>query len=282
MLRNPVAIALAAALLVAVSAAGGLWAVSASDTPVAASPTRSGAATLATVTPAPSTAGRPAGTVCDGTFYDPDPSDGREFAPFYTKKRVVLGLAIVGGPGVDLRAFDVAEATVKRMFANNGLEEFLIEQGAYIVIAEADQQVLDLPEFSCLSAGPGSDFFTHVCGVADHADYPVATVNELDLLGDTAGPCGGINILYHELGHLVYGWALDPADYFDARLLYSDAMAAGRYEGMYAATNYHEYFAEGTQVFFDRGDEAGRRNRDWLARYDPDLYALLASIYGEE
>ncbi|MEI2659871.1 MAG: hypothetical protein V9G11_07975 [Bifidobacterium adolescentis] len=47
-------------------------------------------------------------------------------------------------------------------------------------------------------------------GVAHRAHYPVVTVNELDLLGSRSGPCAGLNILYHELGHLVQGWTLGP------------------------------------------------------------------------
>lgn len=281
--RNPLLLPIAALLLVAGFAAAGLL-FSANDPDPAPSTTDGrelpSPTAVSAQTPAPT--GRQAGNVCGGTFGRPDPGEGMAFDPFYTRKRVVLGLTIVGGPGVDSKAFDVAQETIERMFANNDLDDLLVAQGAYVVIAEADQAVLDLPEFSCLEGELGSDFFTHVCGVADHADYPVATVNELDLLGNRRGPCEGVNILYHELGHLVYGWALAPADYFDARLLYTDALAAGLYEGLYASTNYNEYFAEGTQVFFDAGDPGGKRNRAWLADYDPELLTLLAAIYGED
>jgi hypothetical protein len=167
------------------------------------------------------------------------------------------------------------------MFAENDLEAPLAEHGAYVVIAESDQGILDLPEFVCLEAEYGEQFFTHVCGIADRADYPVATVNEDDLLGRRRGPCRGINILYHELGHLVQGWSIAPADYFEVRGLYQSTMSAGLYDGDYAAQNYDEYFAEGTQAYFLHTDVGGRRDRAWLEQYDPALFALLQRIYGE-
>jgi len=279
--RNPLLLPILGVLLVAALAAAAFAVVlaggrsTAATSPPGPQPTATAGARVAGPARAP-------GNVCDGVAADPSAGEGRAFDPFYTKKRVVLGITIVGGPGVDAAAFDMAQDTIERIFARNDLEDLLVEQGAYVVIAEAGQGVLDLPEFACLDGELGSDFFTHVCGIADHADYPVATVNELDLLGDSRGPCEGVNILYHELGHLVQGWAMAPADYYDVRLAYSDALDAGLYRGSYASTNYNEYFAEGTQVFFDAGDTRGTRDAEWLAGYDPELYRLLAAIYGED
>ncbi|HET7738196.1 MAG TPA: hypothetical protein VFK32_06445, partial [Tepidiformaceae bacterium] len=187
----------------------------------------------------------------------------------------LLGISIVANADVDPRAVDLAEATLIDIVEDNDLEDALSAQGAYIIIADSSQGVLDIPEFACLEDQGRS--FTHVCGVADHADYPVATVNESDLLGRSSGPCRGLNILYHEVGHLVQGWSIGPADAIDIRLLYQDALNAGKYEGAYAATNANEYFAEGTQVYFLRGSSG--EDRDWLERYDPDLFAMLESIY---
>ena len=205
----------------------------------------------------------------------------REFAPSYTQVREALGIAIVAGPGVASEALDAAEATILRTFLNNDLEHALADVQAYVIVAEPDQDVLDLPEFSCLEDSVTAGFFDHVCGVADRASYPVVTINALDLLGDGDGPCGGVNILYHELGHMVQSWSMAPADYFDARLLHYDATSAGLYEGDYASTNFREYWAEGTQAFFLHVGVAGSRDREWLKAYDPALYDLLAIVFGE-
>jgi len=234
------------------------------------------------VAPTPGTAPRlaPESTVCQGILHRPDASAPRSFPAVYTQRAEAKGITIVGSAEVDEKAFAVAEATIERMFENNRLNEALIEQGAYVVIADSTQGILDLPEFACLEREFRDGFFDHVCGVADQADYPVATVNELDLLGDRDGPCLGLNILYHELGHLVNNWSLDVPDYYEIPILYQQALNAGKYRGQYAATNPKEYFAEATQAYFHHQEPQLRHDREWLESYDPELFALLDRVYG--
>lgn len=241
--------------------------------PAAATPTPEPASSLPRLTSE--------GNVCQGLLRRPDPSEPRVFAADYTKRVDAAGLAIVANDDVTDEALEIARETVERVFQNNDLELPLAEEGAYVIVAAPGQGVLDLPEFRCLDSARSQDYFSHVCGVADRADYPVVTVNALDLLGDHSGPCGGLNILFHELGHLVQGWTLPPADYFDVRQFFQDARNAGKYEGDYAATNANEYFAEATQSYFlDTGRLSGR-GRAWLEQYDPAIYEILARTYGD-
>ena len=267
--------------VIAVGAAGGMYllvANSGSDVDAPASPSRASA--QAGVTPE-----RPrlesAGNVCQGFLSRPDPSAERVFSSEYTTRVEVNGIYIVANARVSQKAVENAIATVERVFANNDLEEVLVAEGAYVIIADSSQGVLDLPEFRCLESERNSEFFTHVCGVADRADYPVVTVNERDLTGDRRGPCRGLNILYHELGHLVQGWTLGPVDYLETRYLYQAALDAGKYRDSYAATNYHEYFAEGTQAYFLHVEPGGGKDREWLRDYDPPLFELLDALYGD-
>ena len=220
------------------------------------------------------------GSVCQGYLNRPDPSAERVFADEYVTRVEVGGIYIVANANVSQEAVDAAIATVERVFENNELEQVLVDEGAYVIIADGTQGVLDLPEFRCLDSDDNEDFFTHVCGVADRADYPVVTVNERDLTGDRRGPCRGLNILFHELGHLVQGWTLEPADYFDIRQLYQDALDDGKYRGDYASTNFAEYFAEGTQAYFLHVEPGGGKDREWLERYDPALFELLDRVFG--
>ncbi|OAI38540.1 hypothetical protein AYO38_09535 [bacterium SCGC AG-212-C10] len=266
------------ALIVAVASVGGAIVITNSRTDSKPAPD---VETKRSATPENPPEARLSNDVCDFVLNPPAPGQERVFSPHYTQKREVMGIAIVGDERVDAEAFDVAEATIKTMFAGNGLAEPLAEAQAYVVIADSTEGVLDLPEFGCLGESIGEDFFSHVCGVADRADYPVATVNELDLMGDRDGPCDGLNILFHELGHLVQGWSVSPPDYFDIKLLYQDALNANKYRRAYAATNPNEYFAEATQAYFLSVDRAGRQDRDWLKSYDPDIYAMLQRLYGE-
>ena len=222
----------------------------------------------------------PESNVCQGILHVPAPGEPQQFSPEYTQRREAAGFVIVANADVDSKALDEAVETVERVFANNDLEDGLVAEGAYVIVADAEQGVLDLPEFRCMDTAQNQEFYSHVCGVADRADYPVVTVNELDLLGNRRGPCGGLNILYHELGHLVQGWVLPPADYFDVRQFYQDSMSAGRYKNEYAARNPNEYFAESVQAYFLTQD--GRnRDREWLAEYDPQMHELLVRTFGE-
>lgn len=223
---------------------------------------------------------RPSGSVCQGTIRRPDPGEPRSYPPLYTRQQTALGIAVVGSAGVDDRAFEEAIATIERFFENNSLEGRLAEEGAYIVIAEAGTALDELPEFACLDPATRDDVHS-ACGIADRADYPVVAVDELDMAGNRRGPCRGLNILYHELGHLVQGWALPPADYFDVRIFYQAALDAGKYNNAYAARNVNEYFAEATQAYFLHSDPAGEHDRAWLQEYDPDLFELLARVYGD-
>lgn len=245
------------------------------------SPERTRASTGADDGPGGSPRLAPESNVCQGILHVPEPNSPRTFPAEYTQRREASGFIIVANEDVDPAALDEAAATVERVFRNNDLARGLVEEGAYVVVADESQGVLDLPEFRCLDSERNQDFFSHVCGVADRADYPVVTVNELDLLGDREGPCDGLNILYHELGHLVQGWTLGPADYFDVRQFYQDAISAGKYRRAYAATNANEYFAEATQAYFLRLEGPGRRDREWLELYDPQIYELLERVYGE-
>ncbi|MCC6382058.1 MAG: hypothetical protein IT304_06080 [Dehalococcoidia bacterium] len=241
-------------------------------------PAPSGAVTVSpTASPAPRL--RPDASVCQSLLRAPDPGQPRVFPAVYTQHEEVLGLAVVAGPAVSPAAFGQARRTIETMFAANDLLSRLVEHGVYVIVAARNQGILDLPEFGCLADRYAPGFFEHVCGIADRADYPVATVNELDLLGDADGPCRGLNILYHELGHLVQNWALGPADYFDVRHYYQEALDAGKYRGLYAATNASEYFAEATQAYFLSQEPDGVRDRAWLSRYDPRLYALVDRVY---
>lgn len=266
-----------AACLVVVAAALATLSLRTSDTPApkAAAPdanddARAGAPRLT-----------PESNVCQGILHRPDPGAARIFSAEYTQRREANGIIIVGNATVDEKAMDEAAKTVTRFFANNDLETPLAAEGAYVIVAAGSQGVLDLPEFRCMDSAASQELFSHVCGVADRADYPVVTVNERDLLGRRDGPCAGLNILYHELGHLVQGWTLGPADYIDVRLFYQDALNAGKYRRDYAATNSNEYFASATQAYFLHTDAEGQHGRDWLRTYDPQIFALVERVYGD-
>jgi hypothetical protein len=71
------------------------------------------------------------------------------------------------------------------------------------------------------------------------------------------------------------------------RAAYDRAMQAGRWKGTYAASNPHEFFAEGAQSWFDNNREFDAdhnhvNTRDELREYEPALAALCREVLGDE
>lgn len=279
-MRWPIFLPLGALVIAFATIFGALLVVSndKSDTATPARPAGSiedGETPLA-VLPTPSAV---AGNVCQGIAARPAPGTPRVFSSHYTQQAEARGISIVASDGVNPRALTAAQDTIEDLFANNDLAGILVEEGAYVIITDGNEGILELPEFSCLSEEASASIIEHACGIADRADYPVVTVNEWDLLADRRGPCNGLNILYHELGHLVQGWSLDPQRYLDVKYLYQKALDAGKYDDFYAATNPNEYFAEATQAYFVGTGARGRQDRDWLQEYDPELFQLVDDVY---
>src|SRR5206468_3493150 len=95
------------------------------------------------------------------------------------------------------------------------------------------------------------------------------------------------NILVHEFSHAVHRYGIGSLDRtFDGRLkaTYARAIEAGLWKGTYAATNHSEYWAEGVQSYYDcnappNASHNDVNTREKLARYDPDLFALIDETF---
>jgi alpha-glucosidase len=96
------------------------------------------------------------------------------------------------------------------------------------------------------------------------------------------------NILIHEFAHCIHQYGLRTVEpKFDAQLraCYARAMDQGLWKDTYAATNPGEYWAEGVQSYFDcnappnRGVHNDINTREKLARYDPELFALIDTVF---
>jgi len=114
------------------------------------------------------------------------------------------------------------------------------------------------------------------------------TVGAENLLAVPGTRYFGENVLVHEFAHAILA-AIEKADpplYARIGRAYAAARAAGRWKGDYAETSLQEYWAEGTQFWFNSNKLAvvnGVRilsDRD-LARHDPALAAVLRAVYGE-
>jgi alpha-glucosidase len=73
---------------------------------------------------------------------------------------------------------------------------------------------------------------------------------------------------------------------FDGKLktVYQKAIDKGLWKNTYAATNHSEYWAEGVQSYYDCNNPPNASHndvntREKLAKYDPDLFALIDDTF---
>ncbi|MCO5297539.1 MAG: hypothetical protein M9921_11845 [Fimbriimonadaceae bacterium] len=229
--------------------------------------------------------------------YQPDDHDG--IPPFYTQLAHAHGFPIVASPKVNPYALKEAVYLVDLMLANRpDVREAMIKSGARMCVMAHDEFTTDLPEFAWLGkekmrgfeALSGKDFWdARARGLGGSETDPYCSVAEENLLGLVGDPYEKECILIHEFAHNIHlrGLAnVDPT--FDKRLkaTYDAAMKAGLWKGKYAATNHHEYFAEGVQSWFDNNrvndhDHNHVNTRALLIEYDPELAAMCREVFGD-
>ena len=111
--------------------------------------------------------------------------------------------------------------------------------------------------------------------------------SEEDVLGLPTSRYYGETIFVHEMAHNVLFAikAVDPALFAEIEAAYAHALANDLWLNEYATTTIQEYWAEGTQIWFNSNRLVvvdGQRILDHpdLAAYDPELFAALGKAYG--
>lgn len=102
------------------------------------------------------------------------------------------------------------------------------------------------------------------------------------------------NFTLHELAHAYHDRVLG-YEHAEIQVVFEKAQAGGKYERVqrqdsegrkrldraYAMTNAKEYFAECTEAYFSSNDFYPF-NREELQKHDPEMFALLGKVWGEE
>jgi hypothetical protein len=204
-------------------------------------------------------------------------------------------------------AIDRAARIVSAMLARRpDLRDEMVRQGVRVGIIAQDEAITDLPEHRHWKKPSRDDkrltacelkYFERIEAQSDR-DYWNArsrgtggrftTVGAENLLAVPGSRYFGENILIHEFSHTVLDAirVADPALYREVEAAYAAALAAGRWKGDYAAVTLTEYWAEGTQYWFNtnmlaRLDEGPLLSSADLQRYDPALAAALEKAYGK-
>jgi hypothetical protein len=225
---------------------------------------------------------------------------------FYAKYADAGGIAVIGSSRVPDAAILRAAEIVRAMLAHRpDLREAMVGQGVRVGVIGESEAITDLPEHRHWKKPRRDDprltqcelkYFERIEAQTDR-DYWNArsrgtggrftTVGAENLLAVPGSRYFGENILVHEFAHAVLDAirSADPALHAEVEVAYRAALAQGRWKGDYAAVTLTEYWAEGTQYWFNtnmlaRLDEGPILSHLDLIRYDPAFAGALEQAYG--
>ena len=237
----------------------------------------------------------------------PPPPRALGLDPFYRQHVDARGIPIVGSARVPEPALLVARDIVVAMISHRtDVRADLVRAGTRVAVIAEEEGIMDLPEYRHwrrparddprLTACERDEYAVRIAPLTD-AQYwnarargtggnPVSVGAE-NLLARPGTRFFGENILVHEFSHAVFAAIrrVDPDLARRARAAFAAATAAGKWRGDYAAVTVDEYWAEGTQFWFEtnmvsRLDDGTILSAADLGRYDPSLAGLLREVYG--
>ena len=227
--------------------------------------------------------------------------------PFYAKYLDAGGIPVTSSAKVPDAVLEKARSIVLQMLAHRpDLKAELVREGYRVAIMAQSESTLDLPEQAGWKKPAKDDPRLTRCELK-HYDERIGKLTDReywderargmggqltsgaveDLLGLKSSRYYGETIFVHEFGHDVLQaiYTADPALYAEVERAYRHAQDKGLWHDEYAMTTIDEYWANGTQFWFNSNKLQvmnGRRvlsDRD-LKAYDPRLYKVLAKAYG--
>lgn len=209
-------------------------------------------------------------------------------APFYQKHLLVGGLPVVGSTNVSDHALREAAWLVERLLGNRpDILHAMASNHTRLAVMAWNEFTTDIPEHAALT--PKVYWDRRARGLGATPEAPAVSCAEENLLAFPGDPYPTENIGIHEFAHAIHEMgmrAIDPT--FDARLqaAYHSATNRGLWQGTYAASNRHEYWAEATQSWFDDNRENDAlhnhvNTRVELKEYDSTVAGLCREVFGD-
>ena len=208
--------------------------------------------------------------------------------PFYVQWIDVEGLPVVASAKVNPYAVKEAAWLIRQMIGHRqDVLQALAKNNVRFAVMAYNELTTQIPEHSDLQ--PDYYWDRRARGLGPTSARPAVSCGEENLLNYQGDPYWTENILVHEFAHAIHQMGLRTVDStFDDRLevIYNAAKEKGLWKDTYAITNKAEYWAEGTQSWFDtnRANDSEHNHvdtRDKLKEYDPALAALLTEVYGD-
>ncbi|AXJ97035.1 glycoside hydrolase [Sphingomonas sp. FARSPH] len=228
--------------------------------------------------------------------------------PFYTRYVDAGGIPVASSAKVPPVALLYARDIMLDMLLDRpDLRHWMIAKGYRVALMAPDEGTMDLPEQRGWKKPTPDDPTLTVCERKHYAER-IGTLTDAQYWNGRARGMGGQltsgatenllaipgtryfgeNIFVHEFSHAILDAVqqVDPLLYARVEAAYAAALVAGRWKGEYAATTIQEYWAEGTQFWFNsnkvaRFDTVVVLSDTDLVGYDPALAHVLRAVYGE-
>lgn len=208
--------------------------------------------------------------------------------PFYQQWIDVEGLPVIASAKVSPYAVKEAAWLIRQMVGRRqDILQALAKNRVRFAVMAYSELTTDIPEHSDLK--PDYYWDRRARGLGSTPVRPAVSCGAENLLNYAGDPYLTENILVHEFAHAIHQMGLNMVDpSFDGRLeiAFNAAKEKGLWKNTYAITNKAEYWAEGTQSWFDtnRANDDQHNHvdtRDKLKEYDPALATLLTEVFGD-
>ena len=234
------------------------------------------------------------------------PPQALRLDPFYQKYVDARGIPIIGSAKVpDTALFAARDIVNGQLSARGDIRAELMRRGVRVAVIGVDEGTTDLPENRHWKKPAPDDPRLTKCerdeyqariGATTDRQYwdqrtrgtggTLTSVGAENLLGVPGSRYFGENLLIHEFSHAILSAieTVDPPLFGRIGEAYQRAIAEGRWRGDYAAVSLQEYWAEGSQFWFQsnmisRLDDGTILSRRDLRSYDPLLHAALGEAY---
>jgi alpha-glucosidase len=215
--------------------------------------------------------------------------------PFYTKA-IQADITRISASDVVcdealINMANVIETLLSKIKTNHpSIHNMLKEKKHRCAIIGKKQNTVDMPEYRHLSRKD----FGWTRGLGGTVWCPLSSCGEENALhlGKPDDNYGDENIGVHEFAHGIFNIGIqfgDPALFQKIKETFKQARAKGLWEKTYGGSNFDEYFSICTQCWFSvmvatpDGEPNGTKNhvhsRETLKEYDPDMYAIMESLY---
>jgi hypothetical protein len=183
------------------------------------------------------------------------------------------------------------ETVIQMLRGRPGIRDRLERAGVKVSVLARSEELLDVPENAHLRSqsppdSPGETWNERARAISGTPEFPNVNCSEENLRCEAPDAWRGEDTLVHEFGHTMANVGLvDDVEFRNGlRAAYVAALSRDLWNGTFAIRNEDEYWAEGTQDWYDVNlcddwQHNAIHTRDQVRSYDPQLWHLLSTIY---